>query len=68
MQNLDDRGQGAFEYILLLAGVMLVAVLVIVVLKNTVLPSANDQLNKSVGTWKKLVNINCTSEGACSNV
>jgi len=47
---------------------MLVAVLVIVVLKNTVLPSANDQLNKSVGTWKKLVNINCTSEGACSNV
>ncbi|MCL5011643.1 MAG: class III signal peptide-containing protein [Candidatus Marsarchaeota archaeon] len=35
------RGQGAFEYILLLAGVLLIVILIIVILKSVVLSPAN---------------------------
>lgn len=64
---MDDRAQGAFEYVLLLAGIMLVAVLVIVLLKSSILPSTNEQLNQSVGNWRQVVKLNCTGgpNGTC---
>lgn len=63
---MDDRAQGAFEYVLLLAGIMLVAVLVIVLLKSAVLPATNEQLNQSVGNWRQVVKLNCTGpNGTC---
>lgn len=67
--KVDDRGQGAFEYVLLLAGILLVAVLVIVLLKSTVLPSANEQLNQSIGNWRQIVKLNCTgTNGTCTGL
>ncbi len=66
---MDDRAQGAFEYVLLLAGIMLVAVLVIVLLKTSVLPSANEQLNQSIGNWRQVVKLNCTgANGSCYGI
>ena len=38
---LKLKGQGAFEYILLLAGILLIVVLVIVILKSAILSPAN---------------------------
>ncbi len=65
----DERAQGAFEYVLLLAGIMLVAVLVIVVLKSAVLPSTNEQLNQSIGNWRQVVKLNCTGvNGSCQGI
>ncbi len=40
----ERRAQGAFEYILLLAGVLLIVVLAIIILRGSVLGSANNQL------------------------
>ena len=66
---MDDRAQGAFEYVLLLAGIMLVAVLVIALLKSSVLPSTNEQLNQSVGNWRQVVKLNCTGpSGTCYGI
>jgi len=54
---LDDRGQGAFEYILLLAGVLLIVVLVIIILRNTILTgTVNEQINESLNRWVNLTN------------
>ena len=63
--HVDDRGQGAFEYIMLVAGVLLVVVLAIVVLRTNVLPGAGAQLGASVNEWRKLVSLNCTSNNSC---
>ena len=66
---MDDRAQGAFEYVLLLAGIMLVAVLVIVLLKSAVLPSTNEQLNQSIGNWRQVVKLNCTGiNSSCQGI
>ena len=45
------RGQGAFEYILLLAGVLLVVVLAIVILRGGVLATANNQIAGSLNAF-----------------
>jgi hypothetical protein len=55
---LDDRAQGAFEYILLLAGVLLIVVLVIIILRNTVLTgTVGTQINSTLNTWANLTNV-----------
>jgi len=48
---MPSRGQGAFEYILLLAGVLLVVVLAIVILRGGVLSTANNQIGASLNTY-----------------
>ena len=45
------RGQGAFEYILLLAGVLLIVVLAIIILKNSVLGNANTQIQNNTQAY-----------------
>lgn len=62
---MDDRAQGALEYILLLAGVLLIVVIAVVILRNNVLPSANNQINSSLGNWRAVVNLSCYSNGTC---
>ncbi len=48
---MDNKGQGAFEYILLLAGVLLIVVLVIIIMRGNILGSANNQIGGSLNTW-----------------
>lgn len=40
----ERKGQGAFEYILLLAGVLLIVVLAIIILRGSVLATANNNI------------------------
>lgn len=47
---LRARGQGAFEYVLLLGGILLVVVLVIVILRGGALSEANVQVTNSTRT------------------
>ncbi len=61
----EEKAQGAFEYIMLVAGVLLVVVLAIVVLRSSVLPGAGAQLGQGVSEWRKLVQLNCSSNGTC---
>lgn len=61
----DERAQGAFEYILLLAGVLLVVTIAIVILNKNVLPAASSQLNESLSDWRGALKVNC-SGGQCS--
>ncbi len=65
---MDDRAQGALEYILLLAGVLLIVVIAVVILRNNVIPSANTQINQSIGNWRAVVNISCSDNGTCTNL
>jgi len=48
---MQKRGQGAFEYILLLAGVLLVVILAVVILRGGVLTQANNQIAGSLNTY-----------------
>ena len=41
---MDEKAQGAFEYILLLAGVLLIVVLAIIILRGSVLNQGNQQI------------------------
>jgi len=49
------KGQGAFEYILLLAGVLLVVILAIVILRGGILNQANAQIAGSLNTYSGAV-------------
>jgi hypothetical protein len=49
------RAQGAFEYILLLAGILLIVVVVIMVLRVSVIPAANQTLQGGLQQWQQLV-------------
>jgi len=48
---MNKHGQGAFEYILLLAGILLVVIVSIVILRGGVLSTANNQIACSLETW-----------------
>jgi len=51
---MSNRGQGAFEYILLLAGILLIVILAIVILRGGVLSAANNQISGSLNTYLPL--------------
>lgn len=69
VRNLDNRAQGAFEYILLLAGVLLLAVFITIILRSSVLPSSSTQLNTSIGAWQNSTRVNCTGpNGSCGQL
>lgn len=57
------RAQGAFEYILLLAGILLVVILAIVILRGGVLSAANNQITGSLGVFSNLTNASQVLEG-----
>ncbi len=63
---MNQKAQGAFEYVLLLAGIILIAVIAILILRNSVLPSANAQLQSSTGQYTNEVNFTCNASG-CFN-
>lgn len=63
---MNQKAQGAFEYVLLLAGIILIAVIAILILRNSVLPSANAQLQTSTAQYRNSVNFTCNSTG-CYN-
>ncbi len=49
------KSQGSFEYILLLGGVMLVVVLSLIIMRSTILGSANTQLNQTTSVLENVV-------------
>jgi len=51
---MNRRAQGAFEYILLLAGVLLVVILAFVILRGGILTQANTQIAGSLETFAQL--------------
>ncbi|MBI5636152.1 class III signal peptide-containing protein [Candidatus Micrarchaeota archaeon] len=52
---MDDRGQGAFEYVLLIAGVLLIVILVVLILRGNVLGSAKTQIDYGIGNYTNVV-------------
>jgi hypothetical protein len=65
LQLAKRRGQGAFEYILLLAGILLIVVVVIMVLRVSVIPAANQTLQAGLQQWQTLVNF-CQDESTAT--
>lgn len=64
---MNQRAQGAFEYVLLLAGIILIAVIAILILRQSVLPTANAQLQASTVQYANSVNLTCNASG-CFNL
>ncbi|MBU1196987.1 class III signal peptide-containing protein [Candidatus Micrarchaeota archaeon] len=49
------RGQGAFEYIILIGGVLLIVVLITIILRSSILPTASSQLTNNSAVIGQLV-------------
>jgi hypothetical protein len=60
MFMLHRRAQGAFEYVLLLAGILLIVVVVISVLRVSVIPAANQTLASGLQQWQQVLAISPT--------
>jgi hypothetical protein len=52
---LEDKAQGAFEYILLLAGILLIVVLVIVLMKGVLTGPTNQTIQQGVGQYNQSI-------------
>ncbi len=55
-----ERSQGAFEYVLLLAGIILAAVIAVLILRGSVLPTINRQVSNNSNAWQNVTRANCT--------
>ena len=55
------KGQGAFEYILMLSGVLLIVILIILILRGT-LSGANNQVAASQNQFGNVTQINMVSD------
>jgi hypothetical protein len=64
--NISKRAQGAFEYILLLAGILLIVVVVITVLRVSVIPAANQTLQAGLQQWQQAVTSSVAAFDGCS--
>lgn len=51
---MHRRGQGAFEYILLLGGVLMIVAIAFIILRSTVLPSGKQNIEQNVKTIESL--------------
>lgn len=49
-----SRAQGAFEYVLLLAGILLVAVIAVLILRGNVFPSVNSQIGNNQQAYNNI--------------
>lgn len=60
----DEKAQGAFEYVLLISGVMMIVATVVVVLRSVVVPEIGGQVTENAKELRGL--LNCTnSNGTC---
>jgi hypothetical protein len=50
------KAQGAFEYILMLAGILLVVILIVLILNGTV-KTANNGITTNANTYSNLTNV-----------
>ncbi len=58
---MEQKAQGAFEYLLLLGGVLLIAVLVVLILRGGVFSQAKHTIDVNTNAWVNLTNTsNCT--------
>jgi uncharacterized protein (UPF0333 family) len=53
---MEEKAQGAFEYVLLLAGILLVAVIAILILRGNIFPSANNTLQNNLKIFTNVSN------------
>ena len=60
----DETAQGAFEYVLLISGVMMIVATIVVVLRSAVVPEIGGQVTDNAKELRGL--LNCTdSNGTC---
>ena len=59
----EEDAQGAFEYVLLISGVMMVVATVVLVLRSAVVPEVGGQVTENAHELRNL--LNCTSNGTC---
>ncbi len=61
---MDRKAQTSLEYILLLAGVLLIVILVIIIMRGNVFDSANNTIQDNYKTFNSSTDIsNCTLSG-----
>ncbi|MEK6843515.1 MAG: class III signal peptide-containing protein [Candidatus Micrarchaeota archaeon] len=54
---MDQKGQGSFEYILMVGGVLLLVTIVIVMLRGGVLKGGEGDINTSYNNYQNATNI-----------
>jgi hypothetical protein len=59
----EEKAQGAFEYVLLISGVMMIVATVVIVLRSAVVPEIGGQVADNAHELRNL--LNCTSNGTC---
>ncbi len=58
---MDDAAQGALEYLLILAGVIMLAVIAIIIVRGQAMPAISRQINQSEGNFTNvLAGLNAT--------
>ena len=61
---MEKKAQGSLEYILLLAGVLLIVVLVILILRGNIFNSAKNNIDYNYNVYDSLTNTsNCSLAG-----
>ena len=58
----SKRAQGAFEYILMVAGVIMIVILVILITQGTV-TTINNTLSNNLNQYSTIVNVTCLLGG-----
>ncbi len=58
----SKRAQGAFEYILMVAGVIMIVILVILITQGTV-TTINNTLSNNLNQYSTVVNVTCLLGG-----
>ncbi len=53
---MDEQGQGALEYLLLIGGSILIVLIVLAILRAGPLPSARSQIASGVAAYNQTVN------------
>ena len=53
------KSQGAFEYILLLGGILLIVVVSVIIMRTSVLNQANQQIGGNVNEWQDVTDATC---------
>lgn len=67
---MDEKAQGAFEYILMLGGILLIVVVIIIIIKSNVLTPATGTVEQSTGQYQQSTNcsdLNSSTLQECLN-
>ncbi|MGB9576892.1 MAG: class III signal peptide-containing protein [Candidatus Micrarchaeia archaeon] len=67
---MDEKAQGAFEYILMLAGILLIVVVIIMVVKSNILSPATGTVEQTTGQYQQTTNcsdLNASTLQECLN-